>query len=149
MGKINVNKLKIHSQLTYFSICFTSAILLVALFFINKTERQDLPLDGLIAINFFLTSVIAIVIIMVVKLKQVYISENTIIVKSLFLKKEIKIAFDNVIELKNIFPIFLDPFNCRLVYLEQNERKAVYFIKSIKFISTANLGIALGIIKPV
>ena len=147
MGKINVVKLKIHSRLTCLSIGFTSAGSLSALFFINKSERQDLPLDGLIALNIFLFSVIAIVLIMIVKLKRVYISEDSIIVKSLFFRKEIKIPFESAIELKNIFPMYLDPLNSRLIYREQNERKMVYFIKSIKFVAISNLGMKLGIIK--
>ncbi|MGX5688162.1 hypothetical protein ACWKWI_04335 [Arcticibacter tournemirensis] len=140
-------KKKIYSQLTYGVIGFVSLLSVIALIFVNRADRAALPLDGLIALNVFLIIVLLIVLWMAVKLKRVYILKDHIVVMPLFSSTETRIDFNKVVEMKNVFPSFIDPVNCKLVYLEGKQSRKVFFIKAVKFIDKDNIGVTLGIVK--
>ncbi|PWG77951.1 hypothetical protein DDR33_24785 [Pararcticibacter amylolyticus] len=140
-------KKKIYSQLTYGVIGSSSLLSIIALIFVNRADRKDLPLDGLIALNIFMIFVLLIVLWMATKLKRVYLFKDHIVIMPLFSKTETRIDFNQIVEMKNVFPSYIDPVNCRLIYLEGERSRKVFFIKAVKFIDKNNLGVSLGIVK--
>lgn len=127
--------MRLHSLLFWFVIYFVLISCLIFVLFLNLSIIKNVP-NFVVHIFNTITICISIYVCSISFLyKKIYATRNNeLVMHHLILNKSKTINLEQVISIKSVFPVIVDPFTFRITYIEGENTQNVYFAKSLSLI---------------